>query len=141
MQKKKENSRATKEDRLFNWLENINGLKTNSGQAAKEQKERKGSLKTDIEKSQNNRGDKKLKTLCKKAGELHLKMIEGLCEPLEQENRKKELERNPATSVFLLAQIHSLVFKDRNGNSSTCPVCSLDNAFRMTPPSDSKKRG
>ena len=51
--------------------------------------------------------------------------------PSKQQQWQQKLDNNPATAVYLLAQINNLAFKQRNGNANTCAVCSMDNAQRM----------
>ena len=145
-------------DKLFydteieKWLKGIPGLKTYCEKSAKEQKTRRGSLKLDIQNIyrliQKVKNDKiqiqkilqnlkavekpfELYKLCEKSKDICLKLTADFY----NENHKKEeqirLERNPASAVYLLAQINNIVFKDRKGYASTCPICSMDNALRM----------
>ena len=39
--------------------------------------------------------------------------------------------KNKAISIYELAKLNNIVYKDRSGNAKTCPACSLDNAMRM----------
>ncbi len=150
----------TTDEKLFNWLKDFNGLKSNCEKAAKEQKDRRGSLKSDIQsvfnlisyKKKRSSHDKELKDseikiilenskvkeafklykFCNKAKRLALQITENLYDSCSRQKKWKEsLDKNPATAVFFLAQINNLVFKERNGNAKTCPVCSADNAHRM----------
>lgn len=140
---------------LFKWLDSIEKLKANCNTAAKEQKDRRGSLKLDIQnifnlihhKKQSDPPSKseikeilndskvsdasKLHGFCERAKELCVKITQPLYCPSKQAEWGKDLDNDPATAVYLLAQIHNIAFKDRSGNSSTCAVCSADNAQRM----------
>ena len=164
---------------ITTWLEGIKGLKTNCGKMAKEQKNRRGSLKIDIQEVYNlrskykkdeikkdkkqfkdnfkfdkefkaylksldktnksdNKKDKKydeLYKLCEKAKELYLELTKDLYNKFKTEHWQAKwqntLNKNPATAVYLLAQVNNLAFKDRSGNAKTCAVCSQDNAQRM----------
>ena len=139
----------TTDEKLFNWLKNINGLKINCEKAAREQKDRRGSLKSDIQRvfgliynkkeeafSSKEIKDSKVKEasklykLCKKAKDLCIQITEKLYDNPKQEKWKQDMNKNPASSVFFLAQINNLAFKERNGKAKTCPVCSADNAQR-----------
>ncbi len=73
----------------------------------------------------------KLYDFCKRAKKFCLTVTESLYDKEAQEEWKKDLERNPATAVYLLAQIHNIAFIERSGSASTCAVCSADNAQRM----------
>ncbi len=123
-----------KDDKLLKWLNNIEGLKVNCDRAAKEQKERRGSLKQDIQSvfGSSNPSDKKgLYSFCIRARDLCLKITEPLYNDSEQQKWKEALEINPASAVYILSQINNISFKERSGYASTCTVCSMDNAQRM----------
>lgn len=148
-------NRGTIDERLFNWLSSIDKLKANCDRASREQKERRGRLKLDIQtvfgliyhrKQSESRPDKsikkilknstvndayKLHSFCSRAKDLCLILTKSLCDDLAQQEWEKDLEKNPATGVYLLAQINNITFKERSGNASTCAVCGADNAFRM----------
>ena len=144
------------DEKLVNWLLNCTkGLKTNCDKAAKEQKDRRGCLKPDIQnvfgiiyhrKKSDQPNDREVKKIlenskiedalklyrfCERAKGLCLDVTESLYDESRQDKWKEELEKNPATAVYLLAQINNIAFKERNGNAKTCPVCSADNARRM----------
>ena len=137
------------DEKILSWLSGIDSLKTNCERAAKEQKERRGRLKLDIQnifdiihyrRNNENLTDKKVKLILKNNDRFKLytfcQRAKKLCENLmydfaKQEQWKDSLERNPASAVYILAQIHNVAFKDRSGNSKTCAVCSTDNAHRM----------
>jgi len=145
----------TMDDRLFNWLCGINGLRANCERAAKEQKERRGRLKLDIQtvfglihhrkqsespslkevkqilKSSRINDAQSLHGFCERAKQVCSVLTESLYGDSKQQEWKKELDKNPATAVYLLAQINNIAFKERNGNANTCAVCSMDNATRM----------
>ena len=144
-------------DRLVKWLSDIDGMKTNCGVAADEQKNRRGRLKLDIQNVfgliYNKRKDKneppspkEIKEILKSslvdnAGKLHKFCLSArkLCGTLSSflYNEKtqsvflEDIKKNPARAVYLLAQINNIAFKDRGGNASVCAVCSADNAYRM----------
>ncbi len=149
------------DEKIVAWLSGIAALKTKCGDAAKEQKDRRGSLKLDIQsvfgliyhnhkKQSESPSDKevekilkkskvsdalKLYRFCKRAKELCLNITEGLYDDSDDDSRQqqweKDLSRNPARAVYFLAQINNLAFKERSGNATTCAVCSADNARRM----------
>ncbi len=139
----------TVDEKLFNWLKGIDTLKTNCDQAAKEQKNRRGRLKLDIQtlfgliyhqRKSDSPSEKEIKEIvnkskvdkafklykfCKRAK----KLCQEVTEPLYDNDKHWDI--NPATAVYLLAQINNLAFKERSGNAKTCAVCSVDNAQRM----------
>ena len=149
----------TPDKKLFNWLKGIRSLKTNREQAAKEQKERKGYLKFDVQrtygviyhrKQSDNPNPKEIEEILKKskvkgANELYdfcKKAVDFLKDSIFKDLREywgnelwmkkiDELNKNPASAIYLLAQINNIVFKERTGNAKTCAVCSADNAQRM----------
>ena len=121
-------------DEKFNWLYGIKNLRTNCERAAKEQKERRGRLKLDIQNiyTEHNRNQREPKfySFCERAKSLCLIVTQPMYDDSAQKQWKRNLEANPAAAVYLLAQINNLVFKERSGNASTCAVCSTDNALR-----------
>lgn len=151
----------TRDEQILNWLKQIHGLKTHCAQAAKEQKARRGRLKSDIQRvfgfihykqptnnpshqqPKNNEIKKilqhykkveepfKLYQVCEKAKALCLKITNNLYNQSRQKRWQDDLSHNPAAAVYLLAQINNIAFKERNGNAKTCPICSMDNAQRM----------
>ncbi|MDD9806897.1 MAG: type II-B CRISPR-associated RNA-guided endonuclease Cas9/Csx12 [Gammaproteobacteria bacterium] len=145
----------TMDDRLFDWLCDVNGLRANCDRAAKEQKERRGRLKLDIQtvfglighrkqtespskrevkeilKSSAINGAQALYDFCERAKRLCSALTESLYNDSKQQEWQQELDKNPATAVYLLARIYSISFKERSGNANTCAVCSMDNAHRM----------
>ena len=146
-------------EKIFHWLDNIRSFKTNCAKAAKEQKDRRGRLKLDIQiiynliyhktkdtRLSDSKKDKQIKQileksrvdkafelykLCEKTKSLYLKLVNELYDESRQIKVKKELCQNHANAVYFLAQINNIVFKERNGNATTCVVCSMDNAHRM----------
>ena len=132
-------------DKLYSWLNSVNGLKSNCEKAAKWQKESGVGLKLEIrEILENSTVNKKQYTLCKRAKEISKELIQILyAELLDGESRQKkweeELNNNHAKGVYLLAQINNIAFKERNGNAKTCRVCSMDNALRMQEISKNKE--
>lgn len=145
----------TIDEKLFNWLNGIDRLRTNCNQAAEEQKDRRGGLKLDIQsifglihrrresespsareiktilKHSKVKDASKLHSFCERAKELCLTIAQSLYIASQQRQWQQELERSPATAVYLLAQINNIAFKERSGNANTCAVCSTDNAQRM----------
>ena len=145
----------TIDEKLFNWLNGIDNLKTNCDRAAKEQKDRRGRLKLDIQKifglvyhrrqseSPSAREIKeilrnskvseasKLHSFCERAKSLCLIVTQSLYNTSRQQQWQQDLDNNPAAAVYLLAQVNDLAFKERNGNANTCAVCGTDNAQRM----------
>ncbi|MDD9883095.1 MAG: type II-B CRISPR-associated RNA-guided endonuclease Cas9/Csx12 [Gammaproteobacteria bacterium] len=129
----------TTDDKLLNWLCGIDRLKANCDRAAKEQKDRRGRLKLDIldvfskadPKSSKVKGAKKFHGFCERAKQICFALTEPLYDDSRQQSWQKELDKNPATAVYLLAQINNIAFKERSGNANTCAVCSTDNAHRM----------
>ena len=146
----------TLDEKLFNYLNKIETLKTNCAKTAKEQKDRKGNLKLDIEKvygfinSHNKSSENNIKKIlnkskvknayelykrCKKSNELLKdKISKALKGYWKDDQWKEKLDNNPASGIYILAQINNIVFKERNGNAQTCAVCSSDNAKRMQAP-------
>lgn len=131
------------------------GSLRNCERAAKEQKDRRGRLKDDIQrvfgiihyrKQEDDLPAKKVKEIlkdsrvadayslynfCRRAKDLFLNLINLLEDDKTKEHWEQELDRNPAAAVYMLAQINNIVFQGRDGNASTCAVCSVDNAERM----------
>ena len=147
--------RETTDVKLFNWLNSIVTLKTNCDKAAQEQKKRRGRLREDIRNvfgliyyrglgespssseikrilraSRVNEASN-LYNFCNRAKSLCLKITEKLYDAPKQQEWNRDLNKNPATAVYLLAQINNLAFNERSGNANTCVVCSTDNAQRM----------
>ena len=150
-----EQAGKTIDDKLFHWISNIKTLKTNCGRAAKEQKKRRGRLRTDVQsvfgliyyrKESGSLSDTDVKKIlkeskvseafelynfCDRAKKLCLEITEQLHDVARQKKWREDLEKNPASAVYFLAQINNLIFEERNGYARTCPVCSADNAQRM----------
>ena len=131
-------------EKLFNWLSAIPALKTNCASAAKEQKDRRGQLKSDIKdiyeiihRNSDNLEDSlapkasKLYKLCEKAKDVCLKITDSIYSESRQLEWKRRLQESPERGIYLLAQINNLAFKERGGNAKTCSVCSTDNSMRM----------
>ena len=72
---------------------------------------------------------------CSKACKLYSELMDKLPNNSKQKEDKKKKKETPIEiaikAVYLLAQIHNIAFKERQGNAKTCAVCSMDNAFRM----------
>ena len=131
-----EHSGETTGDKLVDWLSKIKGLQTNCERAAREQKNRRGRLKMDIQNvfgfTESKVADaKSLHSYCTRAVEFCTALTESLYSDADQAKWAEELKKNPATAVYLLAQINNIAFKERNGNANTCAVCSMDNSHRM----------
>ena len=146
----------TIDEKIVGWLSDINGLPTNCTTAAKEQKDRRGRLKLDIQnvlgliyhhrKQSEEPSNKEIKgilknskvneahklySFCNRAKEKCIDITKDLYDNSRQQQWQQDLDKNPASAVYLLAQVNNLVFKDRSGNANTCAVCSMDNAQRM----------
>ena len=131
---------SKKEDKIVDWLKDIPGLSTVCQKSAKAQKEYKGSLNIKIQHEINaggfsekatkdkNKKDElfKLNESIKKASK---NLGEKLFKKLDQDQLKEKVKKfeNP----FSFAQIEQIAFKERNGFSKTCKICSYDNALRM----------
>ncbi|MBC6415658.1 MAG: type II-B CRISPR-associated RNA-guided endonuclease Cas9/Csx12 [Bdellovibrionales bacterium] len=148
-------------DELIEKLKEIKGLKSNCSKIAEEQKERRSYLKLDINSiykarkeidfsNKKNKEEKLIKEalkatevkdadslykLCEKAKELYIEILNKLDRIERNEERKSSIEENlkdnPAIAFYLLSQVNNIAFKERNGNASTCLVCSMDNSERM----------
>ncbi len=119
---------------LEKWLEIK--LENFSKKCADAQKKYRGSLKYKIDiaiKQQKNghlkHEDGELINLDKQAKKFSKEIAQKLWPDKSQKDQDQQAQR--FESVFSFAQIYSVVFKDRNGFSKTCPVCSLDNSRRM----------
>ena len=147
------------EDKIIYWFEQFKGLKSNCEKSAKEQKNRRGSLKSDIQriywliyhqtknqKSSDENHKKEIKNIvnnsrvkeankllgvCEKAKEISLKVAKNIYNKSRQSKWEENLKNNPVSAIYFLAQMNNIVFKERQGNSNTCVVCSEDNAQRM----------
>jgi len=119
------------------WLLEIKGFKGACGDAATMQKKHRGALKIKI-------GYAKKQALLKKnlaQEDSQLVKLAGKCEYLAVRlaqvlhpaaaPEKQQANAEKFGNVFGFAQINNIVFQDRKGFSKTCPVCSVDNAFRM----------
>ena len=111
--------------------EKIDRLKPHCKKCAEAQKKYKNALKQKLEyaKKEKAKGDK----LAKDDKDLiHLdekskEKAKEIAEILEH----SETEREKYESIFSFAQIYNIMYEDRSGFSSTCPICSLDNTQRM----------
>ena len=147
------------DEKIVSWLKNVSGLKVNCERASKEQKERRGILKLDIQRiygliyhktkegqlSSDLSNSKKKEVLesskvddayrlykfCDNAKGLCKRITQDLYDEKQQKKWQEDLEKNPASAIYFLAQINNIAFKERGGNAKTCAVCSLDNAQRM----------
>ena len=124
-QQLKERTNSTSDADLLQWLNGIDGLESYCDKASKAQKVRRGRLKEDIRALNKDTGSG-LSKLTEKSNSLCSKLYDQL--NCSDRNRSS---RDPTTAVFLLAQIHTIVFNARGGKSKTCAVCCLDNARRM----------
>ena len=147
------------EEKIIYWFEQFEGLKSNCTKSAKQQKDRRGSLKSDVQriygliyhkgyKFQSSEKGKKtnikqilkesevekaqeLYNLTENANKLYVKIIETLFGINKKKELCTKLGRNPVKAIYFLSQLNNLIFKERTGNSKTCVVCSGDNAQRM----------
>lgn len=132
-------TQSNQAEAIEEWFKNnISGFKSTCETAAKAQKDHRGMLGQKIYYVQKQAKNGERKKLNKENKEL-LKLVEN-CEKhagtlagkiwsnLSADEQQKRAEK--FNSVFSFAQIHNIIFKDRNGFSNTCPVCSVDNAFR-----------
>ncbi len=110
------------------WLKEISGFKSACAASAKAQKDHRGGLKTQIDREfRKKKGN--LYELNDKCEKLAIKLSALVFDDLSKDDQSKKAKK--FKSIFSFAQIDNIVFKDRNGFSKTCPVCSTDNAFRM----------
>ncbi len=117
---------------LVSWLEGerFRGLKSLCEKSANAQKEHRGELKTRLNLAIQNKDEKDpLYKLHTSLGKISGKIGEDLFRGDEQEVRDQKTGK--FRSPFSFAQIYNIAFKDRNGYSNTCPICSADNAHRM----------
>ncbi|MDE3269906.1 MAG: type II-B CRISPR-associated RNA-guided endonuclease Cas9/Csx12, partial [Pseudomonadota bacterium] len=105
------NESDTEEEVIHQWLVSVKGLKTNAEKAAKAQKEYRGELAAKIKKG----NIKELRSLCDKATDLHQSIYESLAITKACDDK--------VASIYFLAQVHNIAFKDRSGNANTCVVC------------------
>ena len=144
---------ASDYEAIISWLEGVDGLKSNCERAAKEQKERRGMLKQDIQRiygrihHEGAEGVKEIRqalkssriqdayvlyTFCERAVRISNDLMNNLAFGEDERLYASQPEWKPAVdAVYLLAQINNIVFKERQGNANTCAVCSADNAQRM----------
>ena len=118
----KDKIHSSSDDELLEWIRSFK-MENHCKKCAEAQKKHKGYLKVNIAMGK----DKELRALrdnsirfSKKIG----KKLFGKSE--ETEVRIKKFE-----SIFSFAQIYNIVFKDRTRSSKTCPVCSMENSYRM----------
>ena len=128
---------------IENQSNKFQGLQSFCATAAKLQKEHKGYLKTNIDSARKeanekpNKGKTGLALQAKKAENFSLKIAQDLWSEKSEEFWKTKAEK--FESIHSFAQINNIVFKERNGFSKTCPVCSADNGERMQSPTSQKK--
>lgn len=65
--------------------------------------------------------------------------INATCKKIGESLELNETQIRKFNSIYSFAQIQQIAFVERTGNSSTCPVCSLDNAHRMQTINDGAK--
>lgn len=146
-------------DKIYKWVTNISGLKSRCEKSAKEQKDRRGSLKSDVQRvygliyhktknrkliGKNHKEEikniikksqvkeaNKLLDVCEKAKEISLKFTKQIYNESRQDKWEESLENNPVSAIYFLAQMNNIIFKERQGNAKTCMMCSMDNAQRM----------
>ena len=115
---------------LVSWLKEFRGLPSLCTQSADAQKKHRGELKTLMDSviREDRKRDSlyKLNTSLEKvAGEVGKALFVG------DEGKILDQKIEKFRSPFSFAQINNIAFKDRSGNSNTCPACSTDNAHRM----------
>ena len=122
------------DEKLTAWAQSIRGIRVVCERAAQVQRERGDLLKSEIQRLTHSPSeDEELYALSVSARNLYLEMVkkDGLYDANRIESRTRSLEHNPAAALYILAQIHNMLFRERSGNAKTCPVCSADNAMRM----------
>ena len=137
-----ENEDEKPEDYLpADYFKEIKGFKKTCKEVATAQKDYRGSLKIKIDFAQKKANEikgtkkrltgenEKLFNLAAKCEDLSNKLAEKLWPDLSKDGQASKAEK--FNSVFSFAQIHNIVFENRSGFSKTCPVCSVDNGFRM----------
>ena len=115
---------------LVLWLKRFRGLPSLCTQSADAQKKHRGELKTLMDSviREDRKRDSlyKLNTSLEKvAGKVGKALFVG------DEGKILDQKIEKFRSPFSFAQINNIAFKDRSGNSNTCPACSTDNAHRM----------
>lgn len=113
---------ATKDTALSALCSSVRGLKTACQQAHVMQKKYGADLKTV------SNTETEVRKLVEKLPPLAQQLAEQL--GLDAERQAQFSECN--SSIFIFAQLYPMVWGDRSGFGSTCPVCALDNSFRMT---------
>lgn len=113
---------ATKDTDLAALCSSIRGLKTACQQAHAMQKKYGADLKVA------SNTETEVRKLVEKLPILAKQLAEQL--QLDVERQAQFSERN--SSIFIFAQLYPMVWGDRSGFGGTCPVCALDNSFRMT---------
>lgn len=113
------------------YFKEIKGFASNCEKADKVQKDHRGELKLKIYHELVHKPNGTLAKLANKCDTLKQELFEktGINEILADKQDNKLNQK--IALVFKFSQIHNIVFKDRSGFSKTCPVCSIDNAFRM----------
>ena len=130
---------STEDEKILIFLKKFKGLKTYCKSSAKEQKDHRGSLKIELEK-QIRKKKGKLYELDKKNKKISQAVGKVLFSDLKPESERFKDKVKKFSSIFSFAQINNIAFSDRSGNSKTCSVCSLDNAFRMEMDEDDSVR-
>ena len=111
--------------------EKFRGMMSICDKAAKEQKERRGSLKENILDVYKNKSFKEdLYKTCEKSIKICLELDKILCNESLLSNKEKGSDQAVA-AIYTMIQLNNIAFKERKGYSSTCVVCSMDNASRM----------
>lgn len=129
--------------KVEDWLKGL-GIASHCGNCTKAQKDYRGDLKRRIDNViwKRNQGktltkdDRALHRLYERSGNLADTIAKELFPDIENTERERRAER--FGSVFSFAQIDNIAFRERNGFSNTCLVCSLDNSERMQLTADSK---
>ncbi len=131
-------AKAKGNDELSAWFEKIKGLKSNCAKAADMQKKYRGRLKSAYLDWNGSPGSE-LSWLAKRAASLYAEIGNAVFEnnPARLDDWLKRQEQNPVVALYLLIQLHSIVFSgDRSGFANTCAVCSRDNSYRCVQAED-----
>ena len=155
----KDSEGESDDEKLITWLKSFKGLPTNCANSEKMQKEHKGYLKQKLDKAffrQEIEGIRKKKNKATAKELTKFNKYSHTRKPTKEENDlcnldnkikniafeigkklfEESIQKNDKRiqkfhSIFSFAQINNIAFKDRSGNSNTCPICSMDNSKRM----------
>lgn len=127
--------------KVEDWLKGL-GIASHCGNCTKAQKDYRGDLKRRIDNviGKHRRGEPLKGDELYRLYDCSIRHAKTIAEKLfpDIENTERERRAERFSSVFSFAQIDNIAFRERNGFSNTCPVCSLDNSERMQLTADSK---